>query len=182
MTQALRYRIVRFHRNEDGNSTLEFVVMFPLFIFLLLAGIEMGVIAMRQASLERAMDMTVRDIRLSTGTTLQHDQIKQVVCDRATMVPQCQQNLKLEMIRVDLRNWTGLPATPDCVDHAEPSAPVRSFVNGTSNELMVLRACAKFRPYYPLSGIGRELTQDTTGANAGYAAVTVTTAFVQEPQ
>lgn len=182
MTQSLRHRIARFRQNEDGNSTIEFVIMFPLFIFLLLAGIEMSVIAIRQATLERAMDMTVRDIRLSDGSPLQHNAIKQALCDRAVMVPNCAQNLKLEMIRIDLRNWSGLPATPDCVDHAEPSAPVRSFVNGTSNELMILRACAKFKPYYPLSGIGHELSRNNTGANAGYAAVTVTTAFVQEPQ
>lgn len=178
MKQALKFRFARFRKDEDGNSTIEFVIMFPLFIFLLLAGIEMGIIAVRQTTLERAVDLTVRDIRLGTGTAPQHDQIKDMICDRSVMVPDCHNTLKLEMIRVDLRNWTGLPATPDCVDMAQPVAPVRSFENGMDNELMILRACARFKPYYPLSGIGRELEKD----NAGYAAVTVTTAFVQEPR
>lgn len=177
MTQSLRTRIARFRKNEDGNSTVEFVIMFPLFIFLILAGVELGVIAIRQATLERAMDLTVRDIRLGTGAPMQHNDIKQELCDRAPMVPNCAQSLKLEMINVDLHNWTGLPDTPDCVDKSKPAAPVRSFVAGQSNELMVLRACVKFKPLYPLSGIGRQLDKD----NAGYAAVAVTTAFVQEP-
>lgn len=178
MTRALKRRLVRFHRDEAGNSTIEFIIMFPLFIFLLLAGIEMGIIAVRQATLERAVDLTVRDIRLGTGTAPQHDQIKDLICDRAVMVPQCKVNLRLEMIRIDPRAWVAPPAVPDCTDQSEEVAPVRSFTNGMDNELMVLRACAKFKPYYPLSGIGRELTKD----NAGYAAVTATTAFVQEPR
>ncbi|MCM2560773.1 pilus assembly protein [Lutimaribacter sp. EGI FJ00013] len=158
--------------------TTEFVIMFPLFIFLTLAGIEMGIIAVRQATLERAVDLTVRDIRLGTGTAPQHDEIKDLICARSAMVPDCKTNLRLEMIRVDPRNFTAPPAVPDCTDQSEEVNPVRQFSNGLDNELMILRACAKFKPYYPLSGIGKELNKD----NAGYAAITATTTFVQEPR
>jgi hypothetical protein len=178
MTRTVLNRLVRFRRDEDGNATIEFVIMFPLFIFLLLAGIEMGIIAVRQATLERAVDMTVRDIRLGTGTAPQHDEIKDIICDRAVMVPECKSNLRLEMISVDPENFVAPPVVPDCTDASEEVNPVRQFTNGMDNQLMILRACAKFKPYYPLSGIGRELTKD----NAGYAAVTATTAFVQEPR
>ncbi len=178
MTRGLIDRLSRFRRDEDGTVTTEFVIMFPLFIFLTLAGIEMGIIAVRQATLERAVDLTVRDIRLGTGTAPQHDDIKDLICDRAVMVPECKSNLRLEMIRVDPENYTPPPVVPDCTDKSEEVNPVRAFTNGLDNELMILRACAKFEPYYPLAGIGRELTKD----NAGYAAVTATTAFVQEPR
>ena len=178
MTRFMKSYLLRFRRDEDGNATIEFVIMFPLFIFLTLAGIEMGIIAVRQATLERAVDLTVRDIRLGTGTAPQHDDIKNLICDRAAMVPDCKANLRLEMIPIDPENYTPPPVVPDCTDASEEVNPVRQFTNGMDNELMILRACAKFKPYYPLSGIGKELTKD----NAGYAAVTATTAFVQEPR
>lgn len=178
MTRGLSHRLARFRRDEGGNSTIEFVIWFPLFIFLLLAAIEMSIISVRQTTLERAMDMTVRDIRLGTGTAPQHDDIKNLICDRAVMVPDCKNNLRLEMIQVDPQNFAPPPVVPDCTDQSEEVRPVRSFTNGLDNQLMILRACAKFKPYYPLSGIGKELTKD----NAGYAAVTATTAFVQEPR
>lgn len=178
MTRTVLNRFARFRRDEDGNATIEFIIMFPLFIFLLLAGIEMGIIAIRQATLERAVDLTVRDIRLGTGTAPQHDQIKDTICDRAVMVPECKSNLRLEMITVDPENFVAPSVIPDCTDQSEEVNPVRQFTNGMDNQLMILRACAKFKPYYPLSGIGRELDKD----NAGYAAITATTAFVQEPR
>ncbi|SDI16843.1 TadE/TadG family type IV pilus assembly protein [Lutimaribacter saemankumensis] len=178
MTRPAINRLIRFHRDEGGNSTIEFVIWFPLYIFLLLAAVEMSIISVRQTTLERAVDLTVRDIRLGTGTAPQHDEIKDLICDRAVMVPDCKNNLKLEMISVDPENFVPPPVVPDCTDQSEEVRPVRNFVHGASNELMILRACAKFKPYYPLSGIGKELTKD----NAGYAAVTTTTAFVQEPR
>lgn len=171
-------RLRRFHRDEGGNATIEFVIMFPLFIFLTLAGIEMGIVTIRQSTLERAVDLTVRDIRLGTGTAPQHNDIKNLICDRAAMVPDCRSNLRLEMISVDPENFSPPPTTPDCTDASQQVNPVRQFKNGMDNELMILRACAKFKPYFPLSGVGRELDKD----NAGYAAVTVTSAFVQEPR
>jgi hypothetical protein len=178
MTKGVLKSLSRFRRDEDGTVTTEFVIMFPLFIFLTLAGIEMGIIAVRQATLERAVDLTVRDIRLGTGTAPQHNDIKNLICDRAAMVPNCRSNLRLEMISVDPTNFAPPPDEPDCTDRSEKVNPVRQFTNGLDNQLMILRACAKFEPYYPLSGIGKELTKD----NAGYAAVTATTAFVQEPR
>lgn len=178
MTGAIVTRLGRFRREEDGNATIEFVIMFPIFMALMLAAVEMGIITMRQSMLERAVDMTVRDIRLGTGTAPQHDEIKTLICDRAAMVPECGTNLRLEMISVDPENFAPPPATPDCTDKSEEVKPVRQFTNGMDNELMILRACAKFKPMFPFNGIGRELGKD----NAGYAAITFTSAFVQEPR
>lgn len=178
MIRRIHNFLHRFRQEESGSVTVEFVIMFPVFMFILMAGVEMGVIALRQANLERAMDLTVRDIRLGTGSAPQHDDIKQAICDRAPMIKECTASLKLEMIRVNPQQWQAPPATPDCVDRSEQVNPVRAFVHGNSNELMILRACARFKPLFPLSGIGKELKKD----NAGYAAVSTTTAFVQEPR
>jgi hypothetical protein len=44
--------------------------------------------------------------------------------------------------------------------------------------MMLIRACAKFDPLFPTSGLGFQLPRDNTGAYALIAA----TAFVNEPE
>ncbi|MEX0319303.1 MULTISPECIES: TadE/TadG family type IV pilus assembly protein [unclassified Ruegeria] len=168
----------RFRRNESGNIVVEFVIVFPIVMVTALSGIELGFVALNHAMLERAVDLTVRDIRIGTGTAFTHDAIKDTVCVRAAFIPNCDANLKLEMIQLDPFAGVALPADPDCTDKSEEVRPVRSFANGQSNELMVLRACAKISPVFPTSALGRRL-----GDNAdGQYALTATTVFVQEPR
>lgn len=168
----------RFWRDDGGNSTIEFVLTFPAVMALMLAGVELGILALHHSALERAVDLTVRDIRLGTGSAPQHDELKSLICQRAGFIDNCGANLRLEMVRADPRNWTGIDPTPDCTDQSEEVAPVRSFVNGRENELMILRACAKVEPLFPTAGLARYMALD----GAGQYALMSTTAFVQEPE
>ncbi len=52
----------RLWRNEDGTSSVEFALMFPILMFIFLMAGEMGVIQLRQAMLERSMDIAVREV------------------------------------------------------------------------------------------------------------------------
>ncbi|MFT5342882.1 MAG: hypothetical protein ACI9BH_002098 [Paracoccaceae bacterium] len=178
MISSLRHPLRRFRRSEKGSATVEFAITFPIMLLFLLSGIELSFVNLRHSMLERAVDLTVRDIRLGTGTAPQHDEIKNMICVRAGFIDNCADNLRLEMIQVDPRNWTAIPAEADCTDKSVEVAPVRAFVNGLDNELMILRACAKFDPVFPTSGLGADLASGTGGQ---YALVS-TTAFVQEPQ
>lgn len=168
----------RFSRSEDGSATIEFALTFPAMLFIMLSGIELGLISLNHAMLERSLDMTVRNIRLGTGTAPQHDEIKTLICQRASFISNCTDNLRLEMIQVDPRAWTAIAATPDCTDQSEEVAPVRSFVNGLENELMILRACVKINPFFPTAGLGNNMVKD----GAGQYALASTSAFVQEPR
>ena len=173
----------RLAASQDGHATIEFVITFPALIFILLSGIELAMVSLNHSTLERAVDMTVRDIRLGTGTMpedadVNHENIKNTICDRAAFIPDCRENLRLEMVRMDPRNWTGLSNDVDCTDKSEDSLPVRNFRNGAENELMILRACVKFDPIFPTSGLGKQLAKD----GAGQAALIATSAFVQEPE
>lgn len=171
--------IRRWCRREDGNATIEFVILFPMFMILLISSVEMGMITLRHTLMDRAIDLTVRDIRLSTGQSPapQHDEIRDLICERAAIIPECTLNLKVEMIRMDLRAWADPPARFDCVDREQPVQPVSQFVNGSENEMMLIRICAMFKPVFPLAGLGRDLQTDA----AGYVAMVSSTAFVQEP-
>lgn len=168
----------RFARSESGSATIEFAITFPAVLFLMLSGVELGMVTLHHSMLERAMDMTIRDIRLSTGTAPQHDAIKTLICQRAGFIENCDVNLRLEMIQVDPRAWVAISPDPDCTDQSEEVSPVRNFVNGLENELMILRACAKFDPVFPTTGLGQNMVKD----GAGQYALVSTSAFVQEPR
>ncbi len=178
MIGRLGRKLRRFWRAEDGNATIEFAITFPAIITIMLSGLELGFVTFQQSMLERAMDLTVRDIRLGTGTAPQHDDIKAMVCDRAAFISDCNSSLRLEMVQVDPRDWSGISATPDCTDRSEEVSPVRNFVNGQENDLMVLRACAKIDPIFPTTGLGMNMNKDAYGQ---YSLVS-TTVFVQEPR
>lgn len=183
MIRFLRHHAKRFYDSEKGTATIEFAITFPAMLILMLSGIELGFVNMRHALLERAVDMTVRDIRLGTGFSsgtaeLDHDRIRDIICARAGFIDNCATDLRLEMIQRDPRNWVDIPADADCIDKSTPVLAVRNFVNGQGNELMIIRACAKFDPVFPTSGLGASLHDSNDGS---YALIAVS-AFVQEPQ
>ena len=78
-------------------------------LMVLFAAVELGMINYRQIMLDRAMDMTVRDIRLGTGGDMQHDDIRDTICARSGFIKmaECNVSLKLEMVRLDPFNWGG---------------------------------------------------------------------------
>ena len=178
MISGIFQSIRRFREAEDGNSSIEFAIVIPAFMMILLSTVEMGLITIRQTMLERAMDLTVRDLRLGTGANPQHNEIRDSICERAGFIDSCATSLRLEMVQVDPFNWTAVDATPDCITSVEEVQPVRSFTNGQSNELMFLRACMKFEPMFPHWGLGENLDKDANGRVSLYAS----SAFVQEPR
>jgi hypothetical protein len=71
-----------------------------------------------------------------------------------------------------------IPRTASCTDVNNPFEPARTFTTGEANQLMVVRACALFKPMLiPGMGVGFQLNQSDQGV---YRLVT-TTAFVMEP-
>ncbi|MCW8842696.1 MAG: pilus assembly protein, partial [Rhodobacteraceae bacterium] len=142
-------RLLNILRKDDsGHASIEFVIMFPLFFWIMVSSIDIGMITMRSAFLERALDLVVRDIRLSTGTAPDHDEIRRRICATNEVVKNCNENLMLEMQIVDMRSWSDLPHKTTCTNQAEESQPVTTFQNGMDNQLMVLRACAKITPIF----------------------------------
>lgn len=172
--QALR----RFRRREEGNASVEFAIVIPAFLMALMSTVELGMINLRHSQLERALDQTVRDIRLATGANHQHDDIRDAICTRSGFIDNCATSLRLEMIRIDPFNWSPVDPEPDCINRIEDVQPVRNFISGKSNELMLLRACMKFKPVLPTWGLGKSLHKDADGRISLFA----TSAFVQEPR
>lgn len=177
MTRFIMKTLRRFRDSEDGSSVVPFALWTPVFLALVLSSIELGVVTLRHTTLERALDQTVRDVRLGTGTNYTHESLKQSICEKAPVLPDCMNMLQLEMVKLNMRQWSAPPASADCVDTAQAVNPLRSFEYGRDNEMMMLRACYKFKPISPSGGLAANLPADANG----YTAVVSTSAFVQEP-
>ncbi|MEO0772402.1 MAG: TadE/TadG family type IV pilus assembly protein [Pseudomonadota bacterium] len=176
--QSLQAHIQRFAREDSGTASIEFVLVMPIYIGVMVMGVELGLITLRHTLLERGLDIAVREVRLGTGTAPQHDDIKDMICANSLMLLDCQNKLQLEMRSADIRAFGALDTTADCTDSAEPSKPVRQWTPGQQNELMLLRACLKYEPLFPEAFLGSALDLD----GSGEASVIVTSAFVQEPR
>lgn len=174
-------KLLDFRREQDGNATIEFVLLFPAFIFLFLTGFESGYYMVRNVMLERAVDIAVRDVRLGNGRVPTFVALKQRICDEATILPDCMQNLQVEMRPVDIQpGGVAVMAGPArCVDLNSSDDPLTgtTYNVGQVNNMMVLRVCALAEPLFPTTGIGVGMQVDGFG---NYALV-ATTAFVNEP-
>lgn len=178
MMSSIRTFASRFRRDEDGTSTIEFAVYFTVFFMVFAAGVEIAYINLRHSMLERAVDLTVRDIRISTGAIPTYAEVKARICADATILDDCDGNLMLEMVETNPRNFWSFDPNPDCRNAEEDPRPVRTFTPGKDNALMLLRACLKYKPMMPTTQFGKKLNTDTQG----YAQMIVTSAFVQEPR
>lgn len=177
MIRSLTKRFRRFFRKEDGTATIEFCILFiPMFSMVVMAA-ELGMIHIRYAMLERAVDSTVRDIRLNTGAAPQHQQIRDVICERAGFIVECGRDVQIEMILLDPFNWQNPPTDVDCINDTVQVNDPRNFANGGSNQLMFLRVCAQYDPILPHIGMADHWKLD----DGQYSLVT-TSAFVQEPR
>lgn len=177
MIRNVLQKLLRFGRAEDGTATVEFVLVFPAFMILFLSAFESGLLMTRHVMLERGLDMTVREIRLNTSITPTHNQVRKMVCNGAGIIPDCLETLKLELITIDPRNWQALRRSADCIDVDRPYKPVRNFVNGTQNQIMIVRVCSLFKPMFPGTGLGFQLPRKT----GDYYALVSMAAFVMEP-
>lgn len=177
MTSVFAKHFRRFRDSDEGSMVVPFALWTPVFLGLILSSIELGTVTIRHTALERAMDETVRDLRLGTGGAVDHATLKTQICERAAVLPGCSETLHLEMLRLDMRAWETPPLQADCVDVSESLNPQRNFSFGNANEMMMLRACYKYRPVTPAGTLSSSLPQD----DEGYTALVATTAFVHEP-
>ncbi|KAJ02491.1 pilus assembly protein [Sulfitobacter mediterraneus] len=178
MKTILKNQLRRFRRDEDGSAlVIEFCIFIPILFGAFLMSVEMGLYSMRQMYLDRGLDIAVRYVRLNTNVAMTHDQIKTIICDNAGFLEDCDSSLRLEMTPVDPRNFATFDQQADCVDTAQPVQPVRGFTLGQQHELMMMRACVRFDPVYPTSGLGYAFEKD----GSGKARMLSSSTFVQEP-
>lgn len=172
----------KFKKDQEGTATIEFVLLFPAFMFLFFMGFESGYYMVRGVMLERAVDVAVRDVRLANGNVPEIDQMKTNICNVATILPDCESSLQIE-IRPVAPVPGGVAAAGNqvsCIDkRVDPTDDVNAttYDTGSGNQLMLVRVCALAQPMFPTTGIGAGMRYD----NFGNYALVATSAFVNEP-
>jgi len=124
MMKRLSNFVRRLRDDTEGLSSVEFVVLFPAAMMIFLSTFEAGMYLTRQVFLDRGLDLAVREIRLSTGTVLTHEDLRTQICDHATLIPDCEEAVRIEMIRFDPRVNFTVPDRIDCVDRPDQIEPV----------------------------------------------------------
>lgn len=179
----------RFLEDESGTASVEIVLVFPVFLGFFLTTYESGVYSSRQVMLEHGVDVTVRDVRIGvidqTDVFALRDALRESICEAAAILPDCMNQLEVELIQREPRNWSALDPDIRCVDRGNLSNPFDGTgIDTTSNnELVFLRACIRINPFIPTSNLGKAFIAANAGDSAAgesYALV-ATSAFVVEP-
>ena len=173
--KRLKIPFLQRWRREDGAASIEFVILFPLFISVFGSAFEAGLLTMRQVMLIRGTDIAVRELRLSGASNLL--ELKRSICNAAGVIPDCLDTLAIELVPVDLTTWVMPSGQMACVDRDDDINPVTQFEQGTANELMMVRVCAAVRPILPTTGLGLALPR----INEKDYGLFAMSAFVNEP-
>lgn len=158
-------------------ATIEFVLMFPIVMYLFFSAVEVGIYLARASMLDRALDLHVRSLRLGTLDPATRDELKRRICDSALIFPNCEASMTIELTPVPKTNWALPAAAATCVDRNEELEPAVEFTPGQENEIMLVRACAVLDPFFAATPYALEMPLDSSG---GYV-VTSASVFVNEP-
>ena len=182
----LRSHVRAWLRREDGNAAMGFALIFPLFFALFAASFEIGLYTIRQTILERAVDITVRSIRLGQMVDPKHDDIKDMICSNAPSLSDCQETLKVDVTRVETTTWTMPVGDGTCRDRSQELDPPGNVdPNPQARQvLMVMQVGYVAEAIFPGTGIAAGLQRETVDANgvgSGGYRVMAATAFLNEP-
>lgn len=169
----------RWAQRQDGNVTVEFVIVVPFLLSLFFASVDAGMTMLRQVFLDRAVDIAVREVRL--GNLDESDRLSAEICRRTALISDCAQNIAVEMVPIDTTNFTGLDDPIQCVDRELEITPAVAFnpgAGGSAQELMLLRVCVAANPFIRLTGF---LSSMPINAEGDYVLVS-RGVFVNEPR
>jgi Flp pilus assembly protein TadG len=166
----------RFFRGEQGGGAIELVLVLPIAMTVFVAAMESALYITRSIMLDRAVDMTVRDLRLGGYANPDADLLKTEICNRVSILPRCRRDIRIEMQAVSTATWNFPNFAVNCVDREENIVPADVAAPGAENELMMLRVCVSERAMFAGTGIAEGLVN-----NHGRYRIVSVAAFVNEP-
>ena len=180
-TLARRMSPVRFSRDRSGVTAIEFALIGPIHIALLLSMMETGLILTKVALLDLGVSQASKSIYIGAATngSVSRDDIKRSVCDYVDRVqPDCFSNLIIELTEISDFDE---PPSPDVqcqeVGSDEDIEPTVTYNPGSTSSVVYLRVCLTTNIVFPGIGAGLHMTKTDTGK---YEIVTAT-AFMNEP-
>lgn len=166
----------RFRRDTRGAAAIEFALVVPVLLAIIFSTLEVGWIMVQSIMLDRALDMTVRELRIGSFANPTQEEMRKRVCDRAMVLINCEGNLALELVPI----VTSADYPTDgarCVNRDSEIAPVLRFNPGARTQTVFVRACFVVDPITPMMGLSVVLSRDETGA----LRLVSKSGFVNEP-
>ena len=176
MSAAGGRRRRRFGRDTRGAAAIEFALVVPVLLAIIFSTLEVGWIMVQSIMLDRALDMTVRELRIGSFANPTQEEMRERVCDRALVLINCEANLALELVPIVTPASYPTDAAR-CVDRDSPIAPVLRFNPGSRTQTVFVRACFVVDPITPMMGLSLVLSRDDTGA----LRLVSKSAFINEP-
>jgi Flp pilus assembly pilin Flp len=170
-------RVLQLFGDRRGAAAVEFALVVPMLIVIICSTLEAGWIMVQTIMLDRALDQTVRELRVGNLPNPSQQIIRENVCSRALVLHGCVDMIAIEMFPITAQG-TGYPSDATrCVDRASPIAPVLRFSQGARSEIMFVRACFVVSPLTPGLGLALALPKDASGA----MRIIARAGFVNEP-
>lgn len=169
----------RFGCNQRGTAAIEFALLGPLHLALILSMMEAGLLFAKIALLDHAMGRASKFIYTgaAAGGTVTSADIEEFICDYVGIfMGECTGNITVELTPISDFN-----APPDaaavCRDTDVDLEPTVAFSGGAPNAIMYMRTCITTDVITPGLGLGLALTK--TDGNK-YQLVSAM-AFANEP-
>lgn len=173
-----------FLLDNSGEASIEFVFIFPILFTIFTASFESSMYMARYVMFDRAVDLTVRQLRLGTLLKPTHQNLKDTICRSGMLissVSDCVNSMKIWMQPIDTASFNMAAPPSSCVDRAQPintdEPPVSEFAYGAENQIMLMRICMKEYPMFPTTAVSVKMPVDSDG---NYVML-VTSTFVNEP-
>lgn len=163
---------------ENGGATVEFVIVFPLLIAIVLSMFESGWLMTKYMMLDRGVDKAMREVKLGmiTGGTQAEIQtnILNRICDYSEILQDCETELRIEMGVINSDGSTTVDANfprnqADCHSR-DPGVVIDPVMTANQNhlgrsEVVVVRACMLVDPIMPGIGLGAWLPKAEGGGH-----------------
>jgi len=164
VTKRLERAILKFRRDENGFTAVEFAMVALPFMMLLFGTIAVGLFFFTTFSLENAVEKAARQIRTGQAQTANRttSQFKQDVCGLAPGFIDCTNNLRIQV--VSNPSFGGAATTMagrPCIDSggALIPEPTSEPVPGAAGEVVLVTVCyewemTKVLPFLNLGNMG----------------------------
>lgn len=177
MIQLALASLRRFAREENGTSSIEFLFVFPIIFTTFVATFESGYFTMRYVMLDRALDLSVRELRLGMINAPIRDNIKTSICNKPQLIADCMNALTIELTQINTNTWIFPTGPVLCRDRGAAPPPLAEPLLGVQNQIMLIRACLAAEPMFPGAIIAANMNRNSVGDYF----VTAVSAYVNEP-
>ena len=166
LVSKIKARRSRFAKDQKGTSSLEFILIFPLFFMMFALSIESGFLTTQKIFLERSVDMTIRKLSLETlWEDMTADKIAERICSEGVL-SDCNDRLTIEAYVVDPNSGSFNLGPVKCLDISEDPdlQPSNSYSgDGGYEKYLFIRVCLLVDPLFTATPLTPTLQLNSSG-------------------